>query len=148
MLDIFFTPEHSLITLALYCYMPWWWVNVTSHVWRIFSKEPYTARNVQVAASLLQACCLAVIKPISGCVRIACSGLLWCKLSTSLLQVDCQDFLSTSLMQIVLTCSKSPNIKLQQFCVSQACCNLLTTCSKPVKSKTCSKSVVFLGPYI
>ena len=43
----------------------------------------YTARNVQVAASLLQACYLAVIKPISGCVRIACSGLM----ITSLLQV-------------------------------------------------------------
>ena len=28
----------------------------------------------QVAASLMQACYLAVIKPISGCVRIACSA--------------------------------------------------------------------------
>ena len=42
----------------------------------------YTARNAQVAASLLQACYHAVIKPISGCVRIACSGLM----ITSLLQ--------------------------------------------------------------
>ena len=32
--------------------------------------------------SLLQVCCLAVIKPISECVRIACCGLI-----TSLLQV-------------------------------------------------------------
>ena len=33
----------------------------------------YIARNarVQVAESLLQACCLAVVKPISGYVRIA-----------------------------------------------------------------------------
>ena len=37
---------------------------------------PYTARNAQAAASHLQACCLAVIKPISGCVRIACSSLI------------------------------------------------------------------------
>ena len=44
----------------------------------------YIARNVQTAASLLQqACCLVVIKPMSGCVRIACSGLM----ITSLLQV-------------------------------------------------------------
>ena len=43
----------------------------------------YTARNAQVAASLLQACYLAVIKPISGYVHIACSGLM----ITSLLQV-------------------------------------------------------------
>ena len=43
----------------------------------------YTASNAQVAASLLQVCYLAVIKPISGCVRIACSDLM----ITSLLQV-------------------------------------------------------------
>ena len=42
---------------------------------------------------------VAVIKPISGCVLIACSGLM----ITSLLQLDCQDFLSTSLMQVVST---------------------------------------------
>ena len=42
-----------------------------------------SARNTQVAASLLQACYFAVIKPISGCVCIACSGLM----ITSLLHV-------------------------------------------------------------
>ena len=48
-----------------------------------------TARSVicftgkRVAASLLRACYLAVIKPISGCVRIAYFGLMM----TSLLQV-------------------------------------------------------------
>ena len=35
------------------------------------------------ASQLLQACCLAFIKPISGCVCIVCSGLM----ITSLLQV-------------------------------------------------------------
>ena len=59
-------------------------------------KFNYTARNAQVAASLLQACCLVIITPISGCIRIACSGLM----ITSLLQVDFQDFLSTILMQV------------------------------------------------
>ena len=43
----------------------------------------YTTRNTQVAASLLQACYLTVIKSISGCVRITCSDLM----ITSLLQV-------------------------------------------------------------
>ena len=75
------------------------------------------ARNAQVAASLLQACLLTVIKPISGCVRIACSG--W--MITSLLQVvnrlaasSLSRLLSTSLMQVVsTTCSKAADIKLQ-----------------------------------
>ena len=43
----------------------------------------HVTKNAQVASSLLQACYLAVIKPISGCVRIACSGLM----ITGLLQV-------------------------------------------------------------
>ena len=43
----------------------------------------YTARHAQVEAIVLQACYLAVIKPISGCVRITCFGLM----ITSLLQV-------------------------------------------------------------
>ena len=63
----------------------------------------------------------AITKPISGCVHIACSGLM----ITSLLQVlnrlaaSCE--LHAGLMQIVsstcsneTTCSKSANIKLQQ----------------------------------
>ena len=43
----------------------------------------YTTRNAKLASTLLQACYLAVIKSISGCVHIACSGLM----ITSLLQV-------------------------------------------------------------
>ena len=50
-------------------------------------------KNLHVAASLLQACGLAIIKPISRYVRITCSSLM----ITRLQQVDCQDFLSTSL---------------------------------------------------
>ena len=50
--------------------------------------------------------------PVPGCVRIACSGLMMT--AANLMQVDCQDFLFTSLMQVVsTTCSKSANIKLQ-----------------------------------
>ena len=38
-----------------------------------------------------------------------------CKLSTDLLQVDCQNLLSISLLQVVSTsCNKSTNDKLQQ----------------------------------
>ena len=70
---------------------------------------PYIARNAQVAANL------RITKPISGCVRIACTGFM----ITSLLQVvnrlaaSCE--LHAGLMQEVSsTCSKSANIKLQQ----------------------------------
>ena len=59
-----------------------------------------------VAASRLQACRLAVVKPLPGGVSIACSGLT----ITSLLQVVnsldancCQGFLSTSSMKVVST---------------------------------------------
>ena len=41
------------------------------------------ARNAEVAVSLLYAVCLAVIKRVSGCVRIACHSLV----ITCLLQV-------------------------------------------------------------
>ncbi len=75
----------------------------------IFVKRIYTARNAQAAARLLST------KPISGCVRIACFGLM----ITSLLQVvdrlaaSCE--LHAGLMQIVSsTCNKCANIKLQQ----------------------------------
>ena len=68
----------------------------------------FTAKYAQVPASLLQDCYLAVIKPISGCVRIACSNLM----ITSLLQVvsrlDESSFLRllfTSSMQVVSTTS-------------------------------------------
>ena len=57
----------------------------------------------------------AITKPISGCVRIACSGLM----ITSLLQVvnrlaaSCE--LHAGLMQgVSSTCGKSANVKLQQ----------------------------------
>ena len=43
----------------------------------------YPARNMQVAVSLLQASCLAVIMPISGCVCVAYSS----SMITSLLHV-------------------------------------------------------------
>ena len=62
-------------------------VGVTLYIFTAPGNRPvstdYTARNAQVAASLLQACHLAVIKSISGCVHIACFGLM----ITSLLQV-------------------------------------------------------------
>ena len=54
-------------------------VNLIKHK----NKARHTARNMQVASVLLQVCWLAVIMQISGCVRIACSGLMM----TSLLQI-------------------------------------------------------------
>jgi hypothetical protein len=48
----------------------------------------------------------------------------------------------------------SPTINEESDCLrkkylrrQQACCNLLTTCSRSVKSATCSKSVAFLAVY-
>ena len=81
------------------------------------------SRNVQVTASLLQACYLAVIKPISGCVHIACSGLM----ITSLLQVvnrlDASRFSALFIHKLDASCfnnfSKSVNIKLHQVSFSQ-----------------------------
>ena len=62
-------------------------VGVTPYIFATPGNRPvstdYTARNAQVAASVPQACHLAVIKSISGCVHIACSGLM----ITSLLEV-------------------------------------------------------------
>ena len=52
--------------------------------WKKIELTPVYTATPPVAASLLQACCLAVIQPISGCVRIACSGST---MITSLLRV-------------------------------------------------------------
>ena len=76
-------------------------------------RETYTARNVQVTASLHSS---------SLYIRIRSHRLLrlddnkvCCKLSTGVIQVDCQEFLSTSLMEVVsTTCCESANIKLHQ----------------------------------
>ena len=74
---------------------------------------------------LQQVCCrLAIIKPISGCVRIACSGLM----TTSLLQVvnrldascelqTCCKLRTADLLQIV-------NCRLAANCELQTCCKL------------------------
>ena len=92
----------------------------------------YTARNAQVAASLLQACCLAVIKLISGCVRIACSGLM----ITSLLQVvnrlDASWLSRLFIHKFDASCFNNlqqvcKNINLQQVWFSQICCNLMNS---------------------
>lgn len=39
------------------------------------TEDKYTGRNAEVAV-LLQFCYLAVIKPLSGCVHIACPSLM------------------------------------------------------------------------
>ena len=62
-------------------------------------KSSIDVASVAKSAAQLQVCYLAVINPISGCVRIACSGLMMTSLlefSTGLMQVECQDFLSVS----------------------------------------------------
>ena len=84
---------------------------------------------------LLQVCCkLVVTLQSSSWYQDAFASLApawWkevcCKLSTGLMQVDCQDFLSTSLIQVVLitTCNKSAlDIKLHQVWFSKTWYNL------------------------
>ena len=70
-------------------FLHWEWKTQGSVLNQNFFLDPVcqysvqTARNAHGAASLLQPCYFAVIKPISGCVCIACSDLM----ITSLLQV-------------------------------------------------------------
>ena len=62
-----------------------------------------TASNAQVAARLLQCCCSVVVKSISRCARIACFRLIitsLLNLSIGLMQVDCQNLLITTLIQV------------------------------------------------
>ena len=88
----------------------------------------YTAKNVQVATSLLTSCDnlsqQADLRMRSHGLRqlvhdslftTACSRQACCKLSTDLLQVDNPNLLSTGLLQVVSTsCNKSAIGKLQQ----------------------------------
>ena len=46
-------------------------------------KTDNIVRNAQIATRLLQDCCLVVIKPMSGCVRIAWSDLVITSLAAS-----------------------------------------------------------------
>jgi hypothetical protein len=104
-------------------------------IWSIFNKINSNFYNFRLLHSQKRASCsrcaadlmqLAIIKPISGCVRIACSGLIissllqfvnrlaascelqtWCKLWTA------------GLLQVV-------NCRLDASCELQACCKLWT----------------------
>ena len=90
-------------------------------------------------------CCLGAIKPISGCVRVACSGLM----ITSLLQVvnslDASWLSRLSIYKLDVSCFNN----LQQVCKYQVTTSkfLQTWCylMKPVKPTTWIKSVVSLA---
>ena len=60
----------------------------------------YTAET-HTAASLQTACIRLFIKPISGCVRIVCSGLTILKCVATCLQICCNLIKSTCLLQAV-----------------------------------------------
>ena len=79
------------------------------------------AKNTQLATSMLTSCNRLVInKPISGYVRMACNSFVDNKSVASCQQtckliLNCQNFLFTGLLQVVLiSCNKSGNGKLQQ----------------------------------
>ena len=68
-------------------------------------------------------------------------------------QTCCKLIISTGLLELVSTSyNKSYNKpdfsrRVTTWWNWQACCNLLTSCSKPVKLTTCNKSMVFLVVY-
>ena len=68
----------------------------------------------------------AITKPISGCVRIACSGLMMASLLQVVNRLAASCELHAGLMQVVSsTFSKSANIKLQQVCKYQVAASLM-----------------------
>ena len=83
----------------------------------------------------------AITKPISGCVRIACSSLM----ITSLLQVanETEQVHQLAASLQMSSCSKSDVHRLHAS--QQAWFNLLANCIRPVKSTACIKSAAFLA---
>ena len=91
-----------------------------------------------LATDLLQADTRIRSQLATACWRQVC-----CKLSTDLLQIDCQNLLSTGLLQVGSTsCNKSANNKLQQvwfnelvatWCNWQVCCIVLDKLQQPGK---------------
>ena len=97
--------------------------DLISSLWSSLIHSQKRASCSKSAADLLQ---VAVIKPMSGCVRIACSSLM----TTSLLQVvnrlaascdlqACCKLRTADLLQIA-------NCRLAASCELQACCKLRT----------------------
>jgi hypothetical protein len=66
-----------------------------------------------------------------------------CQLAASLIFSTCISI--DAFVRLAASCSI--RLAASWWC-QQACCNLLTTCSRPVKSATCSKSVAFLAVYV
>jgi hypothetical protein len=81
----------------------------------------YTRKNAQVATDLQTGCNKVVVKPISGCVRTACSQLLWQvwnKLLSPCYKVDDGNRLATS-------CSNKINTGCSYNKLLRACCHQL-----------------------
>ena len=123
--------------------------------------DAYTAKNAPVATSLLTSCNnlfqqadirmrshglwqLVDDKSVASCQQACCKLILktcypqaWCKLFQQAV---------TSLQ--MTSCNKPDFNKLVATWWNwQACCNLSTSCDKPVKLTTCNKFVAFLAVY-
>ena len=83
--------------------------------WLFSTPWYYTTRKAQVAASLLRACDLAVIKPISGCVHIACSGFMIISLLQVVNRLDSSWLLRLCTHKLNANCFND----LQQVCKSR-----------------------------
>ena len=80
-------------------------------------------------------------KSAAGCQQA------WCKLivKTFYPQAWCKLFQQLVTSRQISSCNKSDFHRLAaSWWIQQTCCNLLTTCIKPVKSATCRNSVAFL----
>ena len=71
------------------------------------------------------------------------------KLSTDLLQVDYCKLFQQVVTSLQMTSCNNPDLNrlVATWWNWQACCNLLTSCNKPVKLTTCNNSVGFLAVY-
>ena len=121
---------------------------ISRHFWVAYGltrQSYYTAKNAQVATSLLTSCkSLIVTTSRFAWLATTCWRQVCCKMSTDLLQVDCQNLLSASLLQVSTSCNKSANDLLQLNEID----NFVATCwqvhNKPVRLTTYNKSVVLL----
>jgi hypothetical protein len=103
------------------CYNNWEQAVRTQLVDNLCVFNVNTGKNMQVVTDLQTSCNKVVVKPISGCVRTACSQLLWQvwnKLLSPCYKVDDGNRLATS-------CSNKTNTGSVRNKLLRACCHQL-----------------------
>ena len=82
-------------------------------------------------------------KLTASCQQVCCKLIV----KTFYLQVWCKLFQQLAASVQISTSDSDFHWLVVTWWIQQTCCNWLTTCSKSVKSTTCSKSVGFLAVY-